>query len=102
MTPEDMKDTKIDSKVNIRKCGKGYLIEVRDQYYTEYDLAVTRDELEQIALYAQAILKTQTPTEKMGESVTLTGTGKYTGRCCCGGKYPNLKIHTLESCYTEL
>ena len=45
------------SKVNIRKSGGGYLIEITntpiDQIY-----AVTREELEQIVLYGQVILKT--------------------------------------------
>lgn len=44
------------SKVNIRKAGNGYLIEITntpiDQIY-----AITRDELEQIVLYGQIILK---------------------------------------------
>jgi len=49
-----MKEEK--SKVNIRQSGGGYLIEITntpiDQIY-----AITRDELEQIVLYGQAILK---------------------------------------------
>ena len=44
------------SQVNIRKSGGGYIIEITntpiDQIY-----AVTKDELEQIVLYGQAILK---------------------------------------------
>ena len=44
------------SKVNIRKAGGGYLIEIReapiDQIY-----AVTEDELKQIVFYGAAILK---------------------------------------------
>ena len=50
---------KEQSKVNIRKSGGGYIIEITntpiDQTY-----AVTKDELEQIVLYGQAILK-ETP-----------------------------------------
>lgn len=49
-----MKEEK--SKVNIRQSGGGYLIEITntpiDQIY-----AITRDELEQIVLYGQAILR---------------------------------------------
>ena len=48
-----MKEEK--SKVNIRKSGNGYLIEITntpiDQVY-----AITRDELEQIVLYGQVVL----------------------------------------------
>ena len=44
------------SQVNIRKSGGGYIIEITntpiDQLY-----AVSKDELEQIVLYGQAILK---------------------------------------------
>ena len=47
------------SKINIRQSGGGYLIEITntpvDQIY-----AVTRDELEQIVLFGQAILKVET------------------------------------------
>ena len=49
-----MKEEK--SKVNIRQSSGGYLIEITntpiDQIY-----AITRDELEQIVLYGQAILR---------------------------------------------
>jgi hypothetical protein len=48
-----------ESKVNIRKSGGGYLIEITntpiDQIY-----AVSEDELRQIVLYGEAILKSQT------------------------------------------
>ena len=44
------------SKVNIRKSGGGYIIEVSDQF-TENILAITREELEQIVLYGQIVLK---------------------------------------------
>ena len=50
-------EEKEKSKVNIRQAGGGYIIEVSDQF-TENILAITRDELEQIVLYGQAILKT--------------------------------------------
>lgn len=48
--------TEIKSKVNIRKAGGGYIIEVKDQH-TENILAVTREELEKIVLYGEAILR---------------------------------------------
>ena len=51
-----MQDKKVKSKVNIRASGKGYLIEITntpiDQTY-----AVTEDELRQIVLYGEAILR---------------------------------------------
>ena len=43
------------SEVNIRPEGKGFFIEIKDQY-TKNCLAVTREELEKIVLYAQIIL----------------------------------------------
>lgn len=46
----------IKSEVNIKESGKGYLIEVSDQF-TGNNLAVTKEELEQIILYGQVILK---------------------------------------------
>lgn len=46
----------IQSKVNIRKSGNGYLIEINDQM-TNPMYAVTEDELRQIVLYGEMILK---------------------------------------------
>ena len=55
MKKEEIKTEK--SQVNIRKSGGGYIIEITntpiDQLYV-----VSKDELEQIVLYGQAILKT--------------------------------------------
>lgn len=45
-----------DTNVNIKQAGTGYIIEVKD-FATHNALAVTREELEDIVLYAQAILK---------------------------------------------
>ena len=56
-----------DSSVNIRKSGNGYIIDVKDQY-TENTLAVTKEELELIVLYGQAILKPLTSVQ--GEEET--------------------------------
>lgn len=44
------------SKVNIRKSGKGYLIEI-DDGMTNPIYAITKDELEQIVLYGKTILE---------------------------------------------
>ena len=46
------------SKVNIRQSGGGYLIEITDTPIDQI-YAISRDELEQIVLYGQAILKKQ-------------------------------------------
>lgn len=46
----------IESKVNIRKSGNGYLIEITDGL-TNPVYAITLDELRQIVLYGQAIIK---------------------------------------------
>jgi hypothetical protein len=45
----------IKSKVNIRKSGNGYLIEISDGL-TSPVYAVTKSELEQIVLYGQVLL----------------------------------------------
>lgn len=45
------------STVNIRMEGDGYIIDITDTP-TDQHFAITRDELEQIVLYGQAILKT--------------------------------------------
>ncbi len=45
----------IISKVNIRKSGNGYLIEITDEL-TNPIYAITEDELRQIVLYGEAIL----------------------------------------------
>ena len=45
-----------DETVNVRKVGIGYFIDVKDEL-TENRMAVTREELEQIVLYGQLILK---------------------------------------------
>lgn len=47
---------KIESEVNVKKSGIGYIITVKDQL-TENVLAVTAEELEKIILYGQIILK---------------------------------------------
>ena len=46
----------IKSKVNVRKAGNGYFIEVEDQF-SDNRLAVTKEELEMIVLYGEIILK---------------------------------------------
>ncbi len=51
---------KIKSKVRICPVSKGYFIEVKDQF-SENRLAITKEELEKIVLYGQAILKTTNP-----------------------------------------
>ena len=48
-------EEEIKSEVNIREVSKGYFIEVKDQNI-ESRLVVTREELEKIVLYGQAIL----------------------------------------------
>jgi hypothetical protein len=50
--------TTIKSEVNVRKNKAGYFIEVTDGYYGNV-LAVTREELEKIVLYGEAILKSE-------------------------------------------
>lgn len=49
----------IKPKVNIRKAskGKGFIIERADIYGTDDFISVTREELEQIVLYGEIILK---------------------------------------------
>lgn len=63
-TPPKIKNMKTENKemfmggkseVNIRPEGKGFFIEIKDQY-TKNCFAVTREELEKIVLYAQIIL----------------------------------------------
>ena len=51
-----MKKKDPKSQVNIRPVGNGYFIEVKDKY-TDNRLAITREELEKIVLYGQAILR---------------------------------------------
>lgn len=46
------------TKVNIRKSGNGYLIEITDTIIPQL-YAISRDELEQIVLYGEIILKNQ-------------------------------------------
>ncbi len=45
----------IESKVNVRKSGNGYLIEVKDQF-GESILPVTKEELEMIVAAGQSLL----------------------------------------------
>ena len=58
--PTPSREEKIESGVNITHEGSGYIICVEDQF-TENKLAVTRDELEAIVLYGQAMLKANPP-----------------------------------------
>lgn len=54
----------IKSNVNIKHAGTGFIIEVKDQF-TENNLAITKEELEQIVLYGQLILKSQKESMKI-------------------------------------
>ena len=55
-TPTSLSKGKRESDVNIKSSGKGFIIDVMDKY-TQNRLAVTKEELEKIILYGQAILK---------------------------------------------
>ena len=50
----------IQSRVNIRKSGNGYIIEVADKYTENSLLAITREELELIILIGEKLLKDNT------------------------------------------
>lgn len=57
-----MTNEKIESEVNVKASGNGFIITVKDQY-TNNTLALTREELESIILYGQLVLvSTPKPT----------------------------------------